>query len=106
MTRVPRASLGRSRGLALAAIRETYEETGILFGSREYGGPDRVPNASWEAFRRHGVLPDLEALHVVARAVTPAIHARRFDTRFFAIDRRHIGHVAEEVVGPDAELVE
>jgi 8-oxo-dGTP pyrophosphatase MutT (NUDIX family) len=106
MAQVPRPSPQRGRALALAAIREMYEETGILFGSRAYGPPERVPNAGWEAFREHGVLPDLEALQLVARAITPSKRARRFDTRFFAIDRRAIGHVTEGVVGPESELVE
>ncbi|MDF2813567.1 MAG: hydrolase, partial [Microvirga sp.] len=72
MAHVARPSPQRGRALALAAIREMYEETGILFGSRAYGGPERVPNAGWEAFRQHGVLPDLEALQVIARAITPS----------------------------------
>jgi 8-oxo-dGTP pyrophosphatase MutT (NUDIX family) len=106
MAHVARPSPQRGRALALAAIREMYEETGILFGSRAYGGPERVPNAGWEAFRQHGVLPDLEALQVIARAITPSKRTRRFDTRFFAIDRRAIGHVTDGVVGPESELVE
>ena len=101
LAHVPRASQQRGRALALAAIRETYEETGILFGSRDYGAPARVPNAAWEAFREHGVLPDLEALQVIARAITPSKRTKRFDTRFFAIDRRAIGHVTEGIVGPE-----
>ncbi len=57
-----------------------------MLGTTEYGPPEEVPDG-WEAFQRHGVLPDLEALHVVARAITPPKRVRRFDTRFFAIDR-------------------
>jgi 8-oxo-dGTP pyrophosphatase MutT (NUDIX family) len=106
LARVRRPSPDRARALALAAIREMYEETGILFGSRAYGAPEQVPSEGWEAFRRHRVLPDLEALQVVARAITPPTRPRRFDTRFFAIDRQAIGHVTDEVVGPDSELVE
>ena len=106
MALVPRRSAERGRALALAAIREVYEETGILLGSREYGPPETIPNAGWEAFRQHGVLPDLEALQVVARAVTPPNRNRQFDTRFFAIDRRAIAHVTEGVVGADSELTE
>ena len=40
------------RALALAAIRETYEETGLLLGTAEYGPPEDVPEG-WEAFQRH-----------------------------------------------------
>ncbi|MBZ6076853.1 NUDIX hydrolase [Microvirga puerhi] len=106
MARVPRPSPLRSRALALAAIRETFEETGVLLGTREYGPPEHTPDGTWTAFREHGVLPDLEALQVVARAITPPRQVRRFDTRFFAIDRTAIAAEIDGVIGPDSELVE
>ncbi|MER2267008.1 NUDIX hydrolase [Methylobacterium oxalidis] len=103
VTRPPR-QLGRV--LALAAIRETYEETGLLLGTRAYGPPETVPEGAWEAFSRHGVLPDLEALHLVARAITPPGRLRRFDTRFFAVDRTAVAAEEAGIVGEAAELVE
>lgn len=70
----------RARALALAAIRETFEETGLIVG-------DKAPPASvagpWRAYRAAGALPDLSALTYVARAITPPGRARRFDARFF-----------------------
>jgi 8-oxo-dGTP pyrophosphatase MutT (NUDIX family) len=105
MARVARPSAGRSRALALAAIRETFEETGLLLGTREYGSPEDVPE-SWAAFRERGVFPDLEALHFIGRAVTPPKRVRRYDTRFFAVDRTGIADEVEGIVGPDSELVE
>lgn len=69
--RVPRGSESLGRVLALAAIRETYEETGLMLGTRDYGPPETAPAGSWRAFREAGVMPDLEALHLIARAVTP-----------------------------------
>ncbi|MCJ2035398.1 NUDIX hydrolase [Methylobacterium sp. J-068] len=104
--RVPRGGEGLGRALALAAIRETYEETGLMLGTREYGAPDSAPDGSWTAFRAAGVMPDLEALRFIARAVTPPGRVRRFDTRFFAVDRTAIVHSVPDVVSPDAELVE
>lgn len=107
MTRVIRPSLQRSRALALAAIRETFEETGLMLGTKDYGSPDSVPAGSpWEAFREHGVFPDLETLHFIGRAITPPKRVKRFDTRFFAVDRSAIAHEIEGVVCPDSELVE
>lgn len=107
MARVIRPSAQRSRALALAAIRETYEETGLLLGTKDYGGPERPPaGTAWSAFQEQGVLPDLEALHFIGRAVTPPKRVRRFDTRFFAVDRTAIAEEVGGVVGPDAELVE
>jgi 8-oxo-dGTP pyrophosphatase MutT (NUDIX family) len=105
--RAGRASPGRGRALAMTAIRETFEETGIVLGSSAYGSADALPQIEpWMAFRERGVLPDLEAIHFVGRAITPPGRPRRFDTRFFAIDRDHITHQAEGVVGADSELTE
>lgn len=104
--RVPRGGTGLGRALALAAIRETFEETGLMLGTRDYGPPDSAPAGTWSVFREAGVMPDLEALHLVARAVTPPGRVRRFDTRFFAADRSAIAHEVPGVVSPDSELVE
>jgi 8-oxo-dGTP pyrophosphatase MutT (NUDIX family) len=93
------------RALALAAIRETYEETGLLLGTSEHGAPETAP-AGWEAFARHGILPDLEALHLVARAITPPKRVRRFDTRFFAVDRRTVAAEEPGRVTPTSEFTE
>jgi 8-oxo-dGTP pyrophosphatase MutT (NUDIX family) len=93
------------RALALAAIRETFEETGLLVGSRDYGAPERAP-PGWADYAAHGVFPDLEPLHFVARATTPPRLPRRYDTVFFAADASAIcGHV-DGAVGPDREFVE
>jgi 8-oxo-dGTP pyrophosphatase MutT (NUDIX family) len=105
MKRVVRPSLSRARSLALTAIRETFEETGLMLGTKEAGAPADVPKG-WEGFAEHGVFPDLESLHFVARAITPPRRPKRFDTRFFACDAEHIVHRIDGVVGPHAELVE
>lgn len=105
MARVTRPSTQKSRALALAAIRETFEETGLLLGTRDYGNPEGAPEA-WSTFRDRGVFPDLEALHFIGRAITPPKRVKRFDTRFFAVDRTAIADEVEGVVGPDSELVE
>jgi 8-oxo-dGTP pyrophosphatase MutT (NUDIX family) len=104
--RTARPSTQRGRALALAAIRETFEETGLLLGTKDYGAPERVPDGPWTAFREHGVFPDLEALHLVARAITPPGRPRRFDTRFFAADRDAIAAEIEGATGPESELIE
>jgi 8-oxo-dGTP pyrophosphatase MutT (NUDIX family) len=105
MSRVTRPSAQRSRALALAAIRETFEETGLLLGTKDYGSPEDVPE-SWSAFQERGVFPDLEELHFIGRAITPPKRVKRFDTRFFAVDRTAIADEVEGVVSPDSELVE
>ena len=104
--RVSRPPQHLGRALALAAIRETFEETGILLGTKAYGAPQEVPEGPWQAFREHGVMPALEAVQFVARAITPPKRPKRFDTRFFAIDREMIAHEVEGIICAESELVE
>ena len=103
--RVVRAPHHLGRSLALAAIRETYEETGLLIGTVAHGPPETVPSG-WEAFRARGVMPDLEALHLIARAITPPRRVRRFDTRFFTVDRRMVAGEEPSRIDADSEFTE
>jgi len=105
MRLMPRPSRLRARALALAAIRETFEETGFLLGMPKLAPPAAVDGA-WAAFAQARVYPDLADIHFIARAITPPKAPRRFDTRFFTADASAIGHRVEGVVGPNAELVE
>jgi 8-oxo-dGTP pyrophosphatase MutT (NUDIX family) len=95
----------KSRGFPLAAIREVFEETGLLLGVR-HEEPMRVPSEAWADFAKYGVHPDLAAVHFIARAVTPPGRPRRFDTRFFAVDAGAIAVRVDGVVTADTELVE
>lgn len=104
--RVLRPSSGRNRALALAAIRETFEETGLMLGTKDWGAPEISDGGAWAAFAEQGVFPDLESVQFVARAITPPRRPKRFDTRFFAVDRSAVVHEVPDVVGPDSELVE
>lgn len=70
----------RARALALAAIRETFEEAGLLLARP---APARPAAGPWREFLGQGALPDLAALDFVARAVTPPSLPKRFDARFF-----------------------
>ena len=101
----PAASASKARALALAAIRETFEETGLLLGQRREAHA-RAPEGAWSQFARCGYYPDLSVLHFVARAITPPRRPRRFDTRFFSVDAGAIAHRLEGVVHTEAELVE
>lgn len=86
----------RARGLALAAIRETFEETGILIGERSENVP-RTRAPAWKKFFEHKVMPRLDNLEIIARAVTPPNRTRRFDARFFMVDASAIVHELEEL---------
>jgi 8-oxo-dGTP pyrophosphatase MutT (NUDIX family) len=105
LARVTRPSASRARALALAAIRETFEETGLLLGRKAADGSPAV-SGPWQAFAERGVSPELSALQLVARAITPPRRPKRFDTRFFAIDRDWVADEVGGVVGPESELIE
>ena len=92
-----RVSDNKLRGLALAAIRETYEETGLIIG-RETDNRLSSSNQVWQSYFDHGVEPPLEALDFICRAVTPTHRTRRFDTRFFM--------VYDEFIHTDPEMME
>src|ERR1700742_1535972 len=62
LARMVRPSPGKARALALCAIRETFEETGILLGETGLGAPP-ASNAHWRAFADREVYPAPEALH-------------------------------------------
>jgi 8-oxo-dGTP pyrophosphatase MutT (NUDIX family) len=85
----------RAHGLALAAIRETFEETGVLVGVRSDHCP-HTRSSAWARFFAHGVVPKLDTLDFVARAITPPNRSRRFDARFFMADASSIAHVLED----------
>ncbi len=73
----------RGRALAMAAVRETFEEVGLLLATP---APPRIAAGPWREFLALGALPDLSALDFVARAVTPPMLPKRYDARFFMAD--------------------
>lgn len=73
-----------THALCVAAVRELWEETGLILGQKgSWSGP---PPADWESFAATGHLPDAAALRFVFRAITPPGRPRRFDARFFVLD--------------------
>jgi hypothetical protein len=117
-----------ARALVCAAVRETFEESGVLLAGptastvvADTSGPD------WEADRqalldhslslagflgRRGLVLRSDLLRPWARWITPVAEPRRYDTRFFlaAIPAgqrtRHVGGEADEVAWwqPDAAI--
>ena len=106
LSRTQRPSPMKARALALAAIRETFEETGLMYGAADMGAPKAIVGTSWAAFSEASIYPALDGLHFVARAITPPGHPRRFDTRFFLGDAAEIAGRVEGTVGPDHEFTE
>jgi 8-oxo-dGTP pyrophosphatase MutT (NUDIX family) len=94
-----------ARALALAAVRETFEETGLMLG-RKVAFDAQAEPGPWAPFVAMSVQPDLSGVHFIARAITPPGYPRRFDARFFAVDADAIARRQEGAVHADAELVE
>ena len=99
-----RGGAGRARALALAAIRETFEETGFILG-RPGRAPGRVPDL-WGPFAATGHLPDLAPLTFIGRAITPPGRPRRFDARFFLCPAGAIANPGEPIRHDGNELLE
>lgn len=101
---LPKLGAGASplaaQALALAAVRETFEESGLIVGAPGDAGPSSHP--SWEAFRARGYAPALHTLVYLGRAITPSVQPIRFHARFFAVDAQH----AHGELGGDSELLD
>jgi 8-oxo-dGTP pyrophosphatase MutT (NUDIX family) len=106
MAKATRMTGQRCRALAMAAIRETFEETGLIIGTSDYGPPGASPGGVWREFAEAGFYPTPDALSFVARAITPPKRPRRFDTRFFVAERAAVGGEVLRSIGPHAELTE
>jgi 8-oxo-dGTP pyrophosphatase MutT (NUDIX family) len=97
-------SPARARALALAAVRETYEEAGIIIGA-PHGGSKAPADASWSRFFEKGFMPSLSRLTFFARAITPPGRPRRFDTRFFCAEAADISFRGEPLEDELSDLV-
>ena len=71
----------KSKSFAMAAIREAYEETGLLLGIP--GDLGETGNSTWDEIRSRNLAPNLKKMHYVGHAITPATKAVRFNARFF-----------------------
>ncbi|HLM03964.1 MAG TPA: NUDIX hydrolase [Blastococcus sp.] len=120
-----------ARELVCAAVRETFEEAGVLLaGSAD--GTDVVPDVSgdeWEEQRQALLARELslaellagrdlalrsDLLRPFAHWITPPVEPRRFDTKFFVAalpvgqEARHVSGEADEAswLTPSAALAE
>ena len=96
------APSGMQRALGAAAVRELWEETGLILG--QPGTWPETPHPDWASFAQMGYRPTAAPLQFVFRALTPPGRPRRFDARFFLVDAAHIqgdlddfSHASEEL---------
>ena len=110
-----------ARALVCAAVRETFEESGVLLAGPAEPGAEpvlaRTGDDEWEAdrrallagsltlaelLRRRGLVLRSDLLRPWARWITPVTEERRYDTRFFAAalpagqQARDVGGEADE----------
>lgn len=95
----------------VSAVREAFEETGLLPGTEAPAPPasrstrvEGIRNAlmtdaiGWsEALTQLGVSLSLSAVEYIAHWITPTVEPRRYDTRFFAAE---VGADSEPIVDP------
>lgn len=91
-----------SHALAVAAIREMHEETGLILGTPG-AWPGPVPEG-WAGFAARGYRPSAQALQFVFRAITPPGRPRRFDARFFLVDADAIAGDPDDFSAASDEL--
>jgi len=119
-----------ARELVCAAVRETFEEAGVLLAGTEDGSvvPD-VSGDDWEEQRQalltrelslaellagRGLALRSDLLRPFAHWITPPVEPRRYDTKFFAAalpvgqEARHVSGEADEAewLTPSAALAE
>ncbi|MBD3662497.1 NUDIX hydrolase [Sulfitobacter sp. TSTF-M16] len=91
-----------AHALAAAAIRELWEETGLVLGHP--GRWAAHPPADWESYAATGHLPHAAPLQFVFRALTPPGRPRRFDARFFLVDAADIAGDLDDFSAASDEL--
>lgn len=95
-----------ARALPLTAIRELWEETGLLLGHADSTAAAEAASAPalWRGFLARGFRPRTADLRFVFRAVTPPGRPRRFDARFFLAAAEALQGDPSGFTAGDAEL--
>jgi 8-oxo-dGTP pyrophosphatase MutT (NUDIX family) len=91
-----------ARALAVAAVRETFEEVGLKLAQP---APRTLVDGVWAPFAADGVMPDLDALELIARAITPPMRPKRFDARFFTAEADRLQSLTPSVVSGELDEI-
>lgn len=94
----------RATALALAAVRETFEETGLMIATT--GTTGETDHPSWQAFRAQNLGAHLASLSYIGRAITPASQPKRFHARFFGCNAANIEGLLDQPVRGNGELLD
>ncbi len=93
---------GIASALAMAAIRELWEETGLMLAQK--GDTSRAIPPDWQGFYDQGLAPRADPLRFFFRAITPPGRTRRFDARFFIADSTFVHGSDEDFSDASDEL--
>lgn len=83
-----------AQALAVAAVRETFEETGLILGAN--GDVGDLPQTDWQPWKSRSLAPSLQHLHYFGRAITSPASPIRFNARFFIV---HADRLEGEIAG-------
>jgi 8-oxo-dGTP pyrophosphatase MutT (NUDIX family) len=89
-----RGDAALAEALALAAVRETFEETGLLLA--EIGDVGEVSHPEWAQWKARDLAPGLHRLRYFGRAITSPSSPIRFHARFFVA---RAGELQGEIAG-------
>ncbi|WP_341860750.1 NUDIX hydrolase [Gymnodinialimonas sp. 57CJ19] len=95
---------GNGTALMAAAVREIWEETGLLLGAKDARAEAMDAPKGWRGYLATGHLPDGAAMEYVFRAITPPGRSRRFDARFFLVDAEGLASDPDDFSGAEDEL--
>jgi 8-oxo-dGTP pyrophosphatase MutT (NUDIX family) len=97
---------GIGAALAMSALRETFEETGLAIAALDPGARALTADApaSWRAFIERGLRPTPGRLRFFFRAITPPTRPVRFDARFFLADAADVAGDPDDLSGAGDEL--
>lgn len=87
-TKLAHKTRRKPRAFGLTAIRETFEETGLIVGRA--GDFPGNPAIDWETYAAQGAAPCLQGFTFIGRAITPPYRPKRFDARFFMAEAEDV----------------
>ncbi len=103
---VERMSVGKdvnyATAIANAAVRETFEETGLKIALT--GDPGSSEDPSWQFFKEQNLAPHLSALCFFGSAITPPDMSKRFHARFFLCDAGSVEGLLDSPLKGNGEL--
>ena len=101
-----RAEADLGPALAMAALRETWEETGLILGHPAPAAEALAEGApeDWRGFYASGHMPAVDRLHFIFRAITPPYRPKRFDARFFLAEASALANDPDDLSRASGEL--